>query len=160
MTIVLQLLACYLHITQLHNILYTAIYHYVSTPQQDDGSNNNNDNYNNDPIFPGLHIGGVHLDRFGRFQIKFVLQISAHILGEIERALALPDGYRISRKRDDEASGILEVSIPSQFLQMTMVDHYHGSSSNGDPGDHQGGISGSKAQLGKLRVLLKGTINI
>ncbi len=162
MSIILQLLACYLRITQLHNILYTVIYNFITNPREgsppqasssSSGTQTPEKLANQPPsIFPGLQIGGVHLESFGIFQIKLLLQISAHILGEIESALSLPDGYRVSRKKDDEASGVLGVAIPPIFFEMTVADN---ESAGG-----QDGILGSKARLGKLRSLLKGSINI
>jgi hypothetical protein len=170
MTVVLQLLACYLRITQLHNVFYTAIYHYITTSiqgytQLDYCDSNSHGTKCTSlygllgqlhPIFPGLQIGGAPLEDFGIFQVKLVLQISTHILGEIERTLALPEGYRVSRKRNDEATGTLGVSIPIQLLKMSIMGNDPCSDLSGD----HDGISGSKARLKMLRTLLKGTISI
>lgn len=170
MTVVLQLLACYLRITQLHDVFYTAVYHYITTSIQGytqlDYRNSNSHGTKRTslygllgqlhPIFPGLQIGGAPLEDFGIFQVKLILQISTHILGEIERTLALPEGYRVSRKRNDETTGTLGVSIPTQLLKMSIMDNGPRSDLSGD----QNGISGSKARLKMLRTLLKGTISI
>lgn len=70
------------------------------------------------PLIPGMQIGGVLLDNFGKFQIKFLLQVSTHVLGEIKMVLGLPDGHCISKK-DQQSQGILEGSVSTQFIEMT-----------------------------------------
>ena len=41
-------------------------------------------------LFPHLQIGGVSLAAYPRFQLKFILQICVHHLGEVELLLGLP----------------------------------------------------------------------
>ena len=91
------------------------------------------------PLFPGLCLDGVCLDDFAKFQIKFLLQITTHTLGEIEGVLGLPEGCRISRRDSNSAfntsttangktgrgrqrqRGILEGGCVSKgFIEMTM----------------------------------------
>ena len=48
-----------------------------------------------------------------------ILQISTHALGEIEIALGLPDGFRISRKTPG-VTGVLETSVSVHFIETMM----------------------------------------
>ena len=90
MTTIFQLLTCYIRIIHLHSILYSKIFDHLTTlPHRKDAQL--------PPAFPGMQVGCMSLDDFGSFQMKLLLQISTHILGEVEMALGLPDGYRISK---------------------------------------------------------------
>ncbi|EYE91697.1 Zn(II)2Cys6 transcription factor domain-containing protein [Aspergillus ruber CBS 135680] len=169
MTTGLQLVACYLRFHQLHSVLYTAIYNYIAVDQSDrtmlDIRSRNSSrsdqvqrlNFlgNRPTIFLGLQIGGVSLEPFHNFQIKLVLQINTHLFGEIERALGLPDGYRVSKKRKDEGSGILGGSMSPRLVEMTMRDY-----ASGDVETELDTLSTTKKRLAALRGLLKGTIDI
>ncbi|KAL8941750.1 MAG: hypothetical protein Q9211_001696 [Gyalolechia sp. 1 TL-2023] len=133
------------------------------------------------PLFPGLCLDGVCLDEFARFQIKFVVQITAHTLGEIEGVLGLPEGYRVSRREGEcgaEATtsngteareargwkGIFERSCVSQgFIEMTMKERglaierpAVGPGASIGAGDR---LTRIRNHLAGLRELLKGTIN-
>ncbi|KAL8734601.1 MAG: hypothetical protein Q9181_003153 [Wetmoreana brouardii] len=127
------------------------------------------------PLFPGLCLNGVCLDNFANFQIKFLLQITAHTLGEIECVLGLPEGYRVSRRDSTFGAnaaangiagegcqgrrGILDTGCVSKgFIEMTMESTGRGA------GTGTGSGVGDKLMcirdhLVKLRKLLKGTIN-
>ncbi|KAK3170076.1 hypothetical protein OEA41_009461 [Lepraria neglecta] len=147
MTTIFQLLTCYIRIIRLHSIFYTQIHDYLTvlpskceTPPP--------------PIFPGIQVGGVPLDEFRNFQVKLLLQISTHVLGEIEMLLGLPEGYRISKK-NPQSQGILETSVSVQFVEMTMREN--GRIGLGIEWDR---VKSIRDKLGSLRVLLKGTINI
>ena len=145
MTTIVQLLSCYIRITHMHSMLYTRISDYLTTQQHISQI---------PPVFPGLQVDGVSLDAFGKFQIRLVLQISTHILGEIEMALGLPDGYRIG-KRNTQIQGILETSVSIQFVEMTMREN--GRTGLGMEKDR---VASIKDTLASLRQLLKGAINI
>ena len=146
MTAVFQLLTCYIRIIHLHNMLYSKISDYLIAASRKDVPL--------PPVFPGMHVGGTSLDDFGDFQVKLLLQISTHMLGEIEMKLGLPDGYRISKKHP-RRPGILDISVSVQFVEMTMRE-------NGRTGLGMGSdqVMSMKDNLVSLRRLLKGTINI
>ena len=146
MTTIVQLLSCYIRIIHMHGILYTRIYDYLTAQPQKTSQL--------PPVFPGMQVDGVLLDAFGRFQVKLVLQISTHILGEIEMALGLPDGYRIG-KRTTQTHGILERSVSLQFVEMAMREN-----SRTGLGMEKDRVSSIKDTLASLRQLLKGAINI
>ncbi|KAL8722874.1 MAG: hypothetical protein Q9225_000707 [Loekoesia sp. 1 TL-2023] len=134
------------------------------------------------PLFPGLSLDGVCLDDFAKFQIKFLLQITAHTLGEIEGVLGLPEGYRVSRrdstfganvaangvagKRWQRRRGILETGCVSKgFIEMTMKERGLNMESTATGAGTGTGIGVGdrlmciRDHLVELRKLLKGTIN-
>lgn len=134
------------------------------------------------PVFPGLSLDGVCLDDFAKFQIKFLLQITAHTLGEIEGVLGLPEGYRVSRrdsafganpaangtagKRGQRRRGILETGCVSKgFIEMTMTERGLNMESTATGTGTGTGIGVGdwlmciRDHLAELRKLLKGTIN-
>ena len=141
------LLIGYIRILRLHSILYSKFSRYLTEPLFQEGAHL-------PPIFPGMKVGGVSLDIFGRFQIKLLLQISIHILGEIEMALGLPDRYRISEKGDRDIPGILEGSVSLEFIEMTMKER-----SRIEGGMEKDSFSSIRESLVHLRQLLRGTIN-
>lgn len=143
MTEVFSLLTCYIRILHLHSFFYTRLSDYLHTSFRQ--------STRMPPIFPGLQAGGVSLDNFGKFQVKLLVQISTNVLGEIETALGLPDGYRIS-KRDREHRGILDDSISVQFIAMAMKE-------KGPTLMEEDRFVRVKNRLTSLRQLLKGIIN-
>jgi len=145
MTEVFALLTCYIRILHLHCLLYSRISDFLTTLFQQGA--------HLPPVFPGVQAGSVSLDTFAKFQVKLLIQISTHVLGEIEMALGLPDGYRIS-KRDIQRQGIFEGSVSVQFIEMTMKEK--GKSGLGIEKDK---FTSIRDHLGRLRQLLKGTIN-
>lgn len=146
MTTILGLLTCYIRIIHLHNILYSRIYDHLTASLRKGASV--------PPVFPGLQVGGMPLDEFGNFQVKLLLQISTHVLGEVEMALGLPDGYRISKK-SGQSLGILETSVSVQFIEMTMREN--GRTGLGIGTDR---VMSIKNNLACLKRLLNGSINI
>ena len=148
MTTILQLLTCYIRIIHLHSIFYTQVHDCLTALPSNQGNQLS-------PVFPGMQIGDLSLDGFPNFQVKLLLQISTHLLGEIEKALGLPEGYRIST-RDPQSQGILEASVSVQFVEMTMRENMR----TGLMGIEKDRIQSIREKLGSLRSLLKGTINI
>ena len=160
-TIVLQLLTCYIRIIHLHGIIYAHILDYmlafpqhatmdtvtastaVNTTQQPTSSV--------PPLFPGMRVGGVSLDRFGTFQVKLLLQISVHVLGEIEAALGLPEGYRVGKRRRDSGKGFLEARVSGDFVEYLMRE-------GGWRGERER-VEFVREQLTELRKVLKGAID-
>ena len=116
LTTVLQLLTCYMRIIHLHSIMHAHILDYVLKflPHQPNESIDPIP-----PVFSGMQIGGVSLDRFGTYQVKLLLQISLRVLGDIELALGLPDEYRVG-KRKSGVKGVLEASVSAGFVRCLM----------------------------------------
>ena len=194
MTTVFQLLTCYIHIIHLHSILYARILDHLLTslpslsnnrnrykstaPQQQQQQQQQEQQQQQKPpeqqpppLFPGMQVDGVSLDDFSIFQIKLILQINTHVLGEIEMALGLPDGFRISA-RIPGTTGVLETSVSVQFIEATMREIETTMLASDGGGDGNGRTPGGgfgvemdrvsliRENLVKLRKLLKGTINI
>ena len=146
MTEVFSLLTCYIRILYLHSFFYSKLSDFLIKSLRTETRL--------PPVFPGLQAGGVSLDNFGKFQIKLLVQISTHVLGEIETALGLPEGYRISKK-NRERRGILDDSISVQFLEMAMKE----KGMQGPRLMEEDRFASVKNRLTSLRQLLKGTIN-
>ena len=191
MTTVFQLLTCYIRIIHLHSILYARILDHLLTSLPSRRHNNRNKSatpqqqpqqqqqqqqqkpqgHQPPPIFPGMQVDGVSLDEFSVFQIKMILQINTHVLGEIEMALGLPDEFRISG-RPPGTTGVLETSVSVQFIEATMREIETTMLASDGGGDGNGRIPGLgfgvekdrvsliRENLARLRKLLKGTINI
>jgi len=144
MTTVLQLLTCYIRIIYLHSIMHARILDYMlaflpHTAQHVDSV---------PPVFPGMQVGGVSLDKFGTFQVKLLLQISMHVLGEIELALGLPEEYRVV-KRKGGGRGVLEASVSDGFVKCLMREEaWRGER-----------VECVRERLGNLRRVLKGAID-
>ena len=115
---VLQLLTCYIRIVHLYHIMYTHILDYMSTflpshtPHLDSII---------PPIFPNIQVGGFSLDRFGAFQILLLLQISVHVLGEIESVLGLPKEHRVGKSKAGKM-GVLGTSVSGEFLKCLLSE--------------------------------------
>ena len=146
-TEILGLLTCHIRILHLHNILYLRFSDYLTETLAQEGAQL-------PPIFPDMEVGGVSLDRFGKFQVKLLLQISAHVLGEIEMTLGLPDRYRISKRGDAYSRGILEGSVSLELIEVTMKER-----GRTEPGIEKDRIASIRENLVRLRQLLRGTIN-
>ncbi|KAL2045892.1 hypothetical protein ABVK25_011946 [Lepraria finkii] len=144
MTIVLQLLTCYIRIVRLHSIMYKSMLDYTlafpaaASPHMAAIP----------PVFPGLQIGGVSLDAFGTLQVVLLLQIAVHVLGEIEVALGLPKEYRVGRC-ERGGRGVLEASVSSGFVKCLMREGvWRGKR-----------VDCMREQLSQLKQALKGTID-
>ena len=115
MTTILQLLTCYIRLIHLHSIMYTHLLSYTRTFLPSSPKRPNPI----PPVFPNLQIGGACLDNFGALQISFLLQVTVHMLGEIEIALGLPAEYRVG-KRKGGGMGVLEASVSGEFVTCLM----------------------------------------
>lgn len=154
---IFQLLTCYLRFIDLHSLFYTQIHDYLTQTLTHNNPSLPLPTLN---IFPSLQIGEVSLADFQKFQVKLVVQISAHMLGEMEMALGLPDGYRISRRKPTPTHpptprGILESSVSVEFVEMAMREEK--GPARGAPRDRFASV---REVLRRLKVLLRGTINI
>ncbi|CAD6590218.1 MAG: hypothetical protein ASARMPREDX12_008655 [Alectoria sarmentosa] len=143
MTTVLQLLTCYIRIIHLHSAMYARILDYMlafpphKTQHVDSVP----------PVFPGMQVGGVSLNRFGTFQVKLLLQISVHVLGEIESSLGLPKEYRVG-KRKGGGTGVLGANVSGGFVQSLMKEGaWRGKK-----------VESVREQLGNLKRVLKEAI--
>ena len=117
MATVLQLLTCYISLIDLHGILYSRVIAYLTGLPQRNGSRLLS------CIFPNMQVGGLSLDKFKTtLQAKLLLQLSTHVLGEIEMALGVPDGFRLSQE-GSQRQGILEMSVSVQFVEAALREH-------------------------------------
>lgn len=160
MATILQLLTCYMHIIHLHSIMHTRLLDYMLAFLPNTQPNTNttiNTNTNNTtqpvdisvpPVFPGMQVGGVSLDQFGTFQVNLLLQISMHLLGEIELALGLPKEYSVG-KRKGSGRGVLEASVSGGFVKCLMREEaWRGKR-----------IECVRERLAYLRRVLKGAVD-
>ena len=152
-TEVFALLTCYIRILHLHSLLYSRLSLSLAPSLQ-----NTSTNSPPPPLFPGLCIGAVSLDRFAKFQIKLLLQISVHLLGEIEKVLGLPDRYRISKKQNED-QGIFDGAVSAQFIEMTMEEKGMVGGVGAGGGDKEDRFRSITESLVRLRKMLKGSID-
>ena len=110
----LQLIANYLGLLQLYLLLYNAVYDYAHSTESDLRQSQ--------PIWKDLTIGDAPLYQFADIQIKLVLQVAARLLEEIESALGLTEGCRVSQKSATEGSGILGRNVTAHFIEMCMSE--------------------------------------
>ena len=165
-TTVLQLLTCYLRIVQLHSIMHNHFHDYlvayITLPKSQSSSPSSSLNRQPHPlpvavppVFSGLQIGCVSLDPWGTFQVRFLLQISMHVLGEIELALGLPEEYVLIGKgksgRSDSMGGcvgLLEASVSGGFVERVMKE-----------GEWRGQrVEVVRQRLRELRSVLRGAV--
>lgn len=116
---ILQVLSAYIRLTQLHYALYQemnfALMKLSDCPSHEFSPS---DIF---VLFPMLHIGGVSLSSYYRFQLKFVLQICVHHLGETEALLGLPADLCVGG-RMLQGEGILHQSTGEMsFLVRTIM---------------------------------------
>ncbi|KAF2278242.1 uncharacterized protein EI97DRAFT_465586 [Westerdykella ornata] len=111
----LQILTAYIRLTQLHQALYNHIHSLLSPrspplfaalPESRDSNSSGSSPSSSDRgvpvLFPSLSIGGISLAPYPRFQLKMIVQICVHHLGEVESLLRLPAGFSVS---DEGANG-------------------------------------------------------
>ena len=148
----LQLLICYIRSTNLHFTLYEIIRHRLLMPDQRPHGNTGLSLERLSPLRPLLQMGGISIASSGRFQLKILLQIAVHGLGQIEMALGLPQAFRVSRIEACEGvnEGILGSSGDAQLLQTVM----RGTSAD------QNQVQAIRSVLGELKPELSGSIDI
>ncbi|RAH61362.1 hypothetical protein BO85DRAFT_194900 [Aspergillus piperis CBS 112811] len=116
---ILQVLSAYIRLTQ----LYYALYQDMNSVLMKLSDCPSHESLPSDIFvpFPMLHIGGVSLSSYHRFQLKFVLQICVHHLGETETLLGLPADLCVSERMVQE-EGILHQSTGEMaFLVRTIM---------------------------------------
>lgn len=150
----LQILTVYIRLIELHFTLYTRIQAMVSPPTSPSTSctvSTPSSNNLTPPAFPSLSIGGISLAAYSRFQLRFLLQICVHHLGEIETLLGLPAGLRVSDVGEGsrEHGGLLgeRDGVTSLLVQTIMMGA-------GAP------VRGIGETLEQLRKALEGRIKI
>ena len=141
MTEVFALLTCYIRLLHLHFLYYSRLSDFLTSLFQK--------GVYLPPLFPSWQAGSVSLDSFAKFQVKLLIQVSTHTLGEIEIALGLPDGYRISKK---DRHGIFKGMVSVQFIEMMMREE--GKSGLGT----EDKFTSIRDHLGRLGRILKGAI--
>jgi hypothetical protein len=117
--VTLQLIATYLRLLQLYQLLFGSIYDYVRCTESA--------SRRNQPIWKNLTLGDAPLHQFADFQIKFVLQLAWRLLEGIEGALGLSDRCRVSKKSAAEGDGIVGTNVTSHFVEMCMTDATSGA---------------------------------
>jgi hypothetical protein len=124
----LQILTVYIRLAQLHHTLYIHIQSVLSSePSTITPSSNYSPSFTSNSTqsvlvaFPSLQIGGVSLSSYPRFQLKFILQICVHHLGEVEALLGLPAGFCVSEKGSDCSGGILHQDTGGTVLLVRTV---------------------------------------
>ena len=143
MATVLQLLTCYIRVVHLHSIMHARMLDYMSAFLQ----HNTQHVELIPPVFPNMQVGGVSLNRFGTFQIKLLMQISVHVLGEIESALGLPTEFRVGKSKGGKM-GVLGESVSGEFVKCLMNERsWRGKK-----------LESVKEQLRSLRSVLKRAI--
>ncbi|MCJ1460111.1 hypothetical protein MMC28_010490 [Mycoblastus sanguinarius] len=154
MAATMLILTTYIRLAQLHHNLYTHIRSILPpsetrmplaaacatsyrTPRSSEPSNSGNSTATaatfprpSIPVpFPHLQIGGVSLAAYPRFQLKFILQICVHHLGEVELLLGLPaescvGGGKRSRRHGEwsgEDSGVLHRNTGGMTLLVRTI---------------------------------------
>ncbi|KAF2816385.1 uncharacterized protein BDZ99DRAFT_458260 [Mytilinidion resinicola] len=99
-------------------------------------------------LFPGLTIGGVSLACYPRFQLKFILQICVHHLGEVETLLGLPAGFCVSKSGLDGGEATAAGGILHPVLVRTVMMEAEET------------VKGIKRVLAELGEDLKGSIQV
>lgn len=78
---------------------------------------------------------GAPLREFGDLHIKLVIQAAARVLEDVEGALGLPDGCRVSRKSafegDGNGNGVLGSVVTSRFVEQCIAEGTTSSSEQG-----------------------------
>lgn len=165
----LQLLTIYLGLQKIHYLLYTAAYYHIVDPHNQESvsepSTSKPGHHQTDPslgyqvpVFMGLRLGDVSLEQFTTFQVKLVVQVASHLLGEVEHLLGLPDGCRISSGGSDQVKGILSVRASPHLLR-TIIRDMRSSPLSG-LGRECSPIQATKDCLAQLKKLFRGSISI
>ncbi|KAI0469940.1 hypothetical protein GGR56DRAFT_661307 [Xylariaceae sp. FL0804] len=115
----LQLIASYQRLLDLYLLLYKSVSDHVrrNLPRIRQSQ----------PIWGDLNIGGAPLHQFPDLHIKLLLQCAARLQEEVEGALGLPEGCRVSRKSPAEGDGILGTIVTSHFVEMCLGEETAGT---------------------------------
>ncbi|KAK3381176.1 hypothetical protein B0H63DRAFT_501859 [Podospora didyma] len=124
----LTLIACYRRLLDLYLLYYQAVYQYVRDTEPVWRRNQ--------PIWKDLNVGGAPLREFGDLHIKLVIQAAARTLEDVESALGLSEGCRVSRKSAVEGdlgsgNGVLGTVVTSRFVEQCIAEGTTGGSEQG-----------------------------
>ncbi|KAL2194474.1 hypothetical protein P885DRAFT_71245 [Corynascus similis CBS 632.67] len=123
----LTLIASYRRLLDLYLLYYQAVYEYVRDTEPAWRRNQ--------PIWKDLHVCGAPLREFGDLHIKLVIQAAARVLEDVEGALGLPEGCRVSRKSafegDGNGNGVLGSVVTSRFVEQCIAEGTTSSSEQG-----------------------------
>ncbi|AEO64811.1 25d1714f-4500-42a9-b605-642e991ca068 [Thermothielavioides terrestris] len=123
----LTLIASYRRLLDLYLLYYQAVFEYVRDTEP---------SWRRDqPIWKDLNVGGAPLRAFGDLHIKLVVQAAARLLEDVEGALGLSEGCRVSRKSaaegDDSGNGVLGAVVTSRFVEQCIAEGSTGGSEQG-----------------------------
>ncbi|KAF9636579.1 hypothetical protein BFW01_g7475 [Lasiodiplodia theobromae] len=132
MPVAFQVLIPYVRLVQLHSILFEAILRRLTGAAFGGAPRS---------VFPDIWVGGVCVNAGGLFRERLMLQISTHLLAEIETVLELPDEARIccpepggsgggpkgTAANEAGAPGILRKAVSPRLLKMILDECDMGS---------------------------------
>ena len=104
----LAILTCYIYLARIYSIIFSHIYNLLSSSSLAES----------DPIFQGLQLSGFQLASHRNFQIEILMQISVHMLNQIETTLGLPDDRCTVGKSG--GGGVLEDSASRALLELVL----------------------------------------
>ncbi|KAI0134361.1 hypothetical protein BJ170DRAFT_609518 [Xylariales sp. AK1849] len=123
----LTLIATYQRLLDLYLLYYQAVHDYVRNTEPAWRRNQ--------PIWKDLNVGGAPLREFGDLHIKLIMQATASVLEDIEGALGLMEGCRVSRmsavEGDGSGSGVLGTIVTSRFVEQCIAEGITGGSDQG-----------------------------
>lgn len=123
----LTLIASYRRLLDLYLLYYQGVYEYVRATDSA--------RRRNQPIWKDLTVGGAPLRDFGDLHIKLVMQAAARVLEDIEGALGLSEGCRVSRRSlvegDGGGDGVLGTVVTSRFVEQCITEGTTGGSEQG-----------------------------
>jgi hypothetical protein len=131
----LTLIASYRRLLDLYLLYYQAVYEYVRDTEPAWRRAQ--------PIWRDLNVGGAPLREFGDLHIKLVVQAAARVLEDVESALGLSEGCRVSRKPMSAASGegegggnggVLGSVVTSRFVEQCIAEGTAGGGGDQGPG--------------------------
>ncbi|KAK4043913.1 hypothetical protein C8A01DRAFT_32011 [Parachaetomium inaequale] len=124
----LTLIASYRRLLDLYLLYYQAVYEYVRDTEPAWRRHQ--------PIWKDLNVGGAPLREFGDLHIQLVIQAAARVLEDVESALGLSEGCRVSRNSavvegDGGGNGVLGAVVTSRFVEQCIAEGTTGGSEQG-----------------------------
>lgn len=143
----LTMIAGYQRLLDLYLLYYQAVHEYIRDTEPAWRRSQS--------IWKDLHVGGASLCEFGDLHIKLIMQATARVLEEIEDALGLPVGCRVSHPPSGDVnvggSGVLGTIVTSSFVEQCIAEGINGGS---DQGLEQGIIAHIRETAANLSVAL------
>lgn len=107
----LPILTCYICLVRIYRTIFSHIHNQLlARPSQAELTS----------ILPGLQLGGFQLESHRNLQIRILMQVSVHMLDQIESALGLPDDICTAENAGSMRRGILEDSVSTALLEVVM----------------------------------------